>query len=474
VSALPESDFKALDGTTSTRQTPADQVALDAAPAEDIAELSPTTSIFKVLLTIGVALLLGLILNARSIVHDAAGMPDGIMRNATLYVGDKALSVADATHLTWPRDQLDSALGNAAQPDIPPLLQVGAFNTPGPANATPVDNPTSAVHVIAMISTPTPANTATPIPPTLTNTPVPPTPTATPRPTEQPSACHQAGKLVKCGTTTPNSLSCRGGRQKLYCPTPIPTETATARPPTATQTNTPIPPTPTITPTATATAGPPPRVITHAEPLRLLVTGDSLTGYIGPELIDKATVAGPVHGFVDTHHGTRLTRPDFVDWSLVAQQQVAADHPDAVVVMIGGNDFQNMTLPGGQFFTAGTPAWTAEYQRRAEICMRIWAQGGTKRVYWLSMPPARNRDWAHDDAQINIALQRAADDVPGAKFVNVLGPVTDHGKYVDFIHWHGQWVLIRENDGVHLNPAGSTIVAGEVLNVIVREWHLSW
>src|SRR5712691_3302708 len=94
--------------------------ARDAAPVLDETELSPTTSIFKVLLTIGIALLLGLILNARSIVHDAAGMPDGIMRNATLYVGDKALSVADATHLTWPRDQLDSALGNTAQPDIPP------------------------------------------------------------------------------------------------------------------------------------------------------------------------------------------------------------------------------------------------------------------------------------------------------------------------------------------------------------------
>jgi hypothetical protein len=162
-----------------------------------------------------------------------------------------------------------------------------------------------------------------------------------------------------------------------------------------------------------------------------------------------------------------------VDWSLVAQQQVAADHPDAVVVMIGGNDFQNMTLPGGKFFLAGTPAWTREYQRRAEICMRIWTQGGTRRVYWLSMPPARDPGWAYDDGQIDLALQRAAAQVPGAEYVNIIGPVTDHGHYADFIYdGHGQPVLVREPDGVHLNIAGSTIVAHLVLGVLEREWRL--
>jgi hypothetical protein len=104
--------------------------------------------------------------------------------------------------------------------------------------------------------------------------------------------------------------------------------------------------------------------------------------------------------------------------------------------------------------------------------MRIWVQGGTKRVYWLSMPPARNSTWAYDDGQINVALHAAAADVPGAQFLNVLGPVTDHGKYVDYVRWHGSWLLIREPDGVHLNADGSRIVADEVLAVLKREWHL--
>ena len=44
----------------------------------------------------------------------------------------------------------------------------------------------------------------------------------------------------------------------------------------------------------------------------------------------------------------------------------AAD-PDAVVVFIGGNDFQNMTLANGRVLIAGTAAWTTEYARRAAV-----------------------------------------------------------------------------------------------------------
>jgi hypothetical protein len=206
-------------------------------------------------------------------------------------------------------------------------------------------------------------------------------------------------------------------------------------------------------------------------PLRLLVAGDSLVGYLGPELIDEVARLTPTRGFVDSHNGTGLTRPDFVDWSIVARQEMSSDNPDATVVMIGGNDFQNMTLPTGKFFLAGTPAWTREYERRAVICMRIWAHNGNRRMYWLSVPPARDAGWAHDDAQINVALRRAAALVPGAEYVDVLGPVTDHGRYADFVKVNSQETLIREPDGVHLNITGSTLVAREMRAVLAREWH---
>jgi hypothetical protein len=202
--------------------------------------------------------------------------------------------------------------------------------------------------------------------------------------------------------------------------------------------------------------GPPLPPITPRRPLHLLVTGDSLPGYLGPELVNTLS-ALPVQASVDIHDGTGLTRPDFVDWAALAQQQVATYAPDAVVVWMGGNDFQNMTLSDGTVLQAGTPAWTREYQRRAQICLHLWRRSA-RRVYWLAMPPTRDPGWAYDDAQIDTALRRATAAVPGAQYLDILGPVTDHGRYTDYVFQHGAPVLIREPDGVHLNAAGSAIV----------------
>ncbi len=213
--------------------------------------------------------------------------------------------------------------------------------------------------------------------------------------------------------------------------------------------------------------------VTRKHPLRLLITGDSLPGWLGPQILNGALPTGRVTGWTETHDGTGLCRPDFVDWAAVARRQVTSYHPQAIVMFLGGNDFQNMTLWNGKVVVAGSPAWTREYQRRAAIVMRIWIHGGVKRVYWLSMPPASNPQWSYDYYRINIAVRAAARQVPGVHFLNVNGPITNHGRYEDYVNVGGQPVLTRESDGLHLNIAGSNIVAGEVLPVIKREWHLT-
>ncbi len=79
----------------------------------------------------------------------------------------------------------------------------------------------------------------------------------------------------------------------------------------------------------------PPRVPTAADPLRLLVTGDSLTESLGPMIANTAPSA--VRARTDTRYGTGLVRPDFFDWASHAQEQVAARAPEAVVVALGLN-----------------------------------------------------------------------------------------------------------------------------------------
>jgi len=415
---------------------------------------SPTTSIWRVSISLATGLLLALLLDARGVVHSGEGMPDGPVRSVTLAVGSKALWAAEAAHLTWPWDHLQAALGRSVQPSTPPLLA-------GVSGAAPrhMAGPTAECrHVGGGSREPVLSGMqGHPKGPRQAFSGVPGRAATGGRPYEGRRADTQRAPRFaytwvevagRCSRRSVGAASTPGRQMR-----------------TAQRTSRHAP--------AAGSALRPTRAPTWRNPLRLLTTGDSLMGYLGPELIDLASRFGPVRGFDDIHNGTGLTRPDFVDWSVVARQQVAADHLDAVVVLIGGNDFQNMTLPPNRFFLAGSPAWTREYQRRAEVCMRIWAQAGVGRVYWLSVPPARDISWAHDDAQINIALQRAAARVPGAEYLNVLGRVTDHGRYADFVTNPGQPPeLVREPDGVHLNITGSDLVAEEVLPTLVREWHL--
>lgn len=220
-------------------------------------------------------------------------------------------------------------------------------------------------------------------------------------------------------------------------------------------------------------------VITKHRPLNIMVTGDSMPQYMVGQIAVLAESQGPVicpaPVQATTFPGTGLNRPDVFPWDVQARDETRQYHPKAVVVLMGGNDNQNMVL-GNTYFIAGTKAWTREYQRRAEIVMRAFIDNGVKRVYWLSMPPPGDgaASEAHDFHQINAALKRAAVRVPGVHYVNIIPAVTYRGRYVDYKKVNGQLTLIRESDGIHLNVAGSQLVSDMVVPIIKREWHFGW
>lgn len=406
---------------------------------------SPTTSAGGMLVAVGLAFLLALLFSAPGLVHAANGMPDGIVRTVMLDLGQMAMKPAGALRLTGAWDELQLALGHPQQPAVPPLL--------GPATDSTLSSPPRHVPAISDRTRGRAANPASigRVPSRVNeNAPAAAARRTLGRPTRAPVAVPRSRfrhiRSRRRGALSPNHKAQPPHRLVVAGSHPAQQH---------------VPP-----------AGPL-RAVTRRAPLRLLITGDSLPGYIGPELLSELARIGPVTGWTEVHDGTGLTRPDFVDWSVVAQQQVTRYHPDAVVVMLGGNDFQNMVVAHGRVLVAGTPAWTREYQRRAAICMRIWAQGGAgHRVYWLSMPPSRDASWAYDDARINLALGRAAATIRSAEYVNILGPITNRGQYADVVPVNGQPTLIREPDGVHLNISGSILVAHQMVPVIVREWHL--
>jgi hypothetical protein len=216
------------------------------------------------------------------------------------------------------------------------------------------------------------------------------------------------------------------------------------------------------------------RVPTAAAPLKLLVAGDSMTEFVGPALINQASVKGKVTGDTITKYGTGLVRPDFFDWSIYAKQLIAQQNPEAIVVMMGGNDGQGFTLSDGTVLTDGTAAWAQEYRRRVEVVMRIFADNGKRRVYWVPMPIPRNAKLAVDYHLMDLAVADAAAVVPGVTDVNIVNRLSKNGQYSDYLPGlSGQTILARTTDGIHLSQDGASLAASLILQVLNKDWHLT-
>jgi hypothetical protein len=175
----------------------------------------------------------------------------------------------------------------------------------------------------------------------------------------------------------------------------------------------------------------------------------------------------------ETRFGTGLVRPDFFDWATHARAQITQRNPELVIVAMGGNDGQGITLADGTVLPAGSDAWTAEYQRRAIVVMRIWSGDGARRVLWLSLPPARSDQLNGYFRRLNEATLDATTRVVGARYLDLTPWLSKNGAYSDYLTGtDGNTVLARARDGVHLSLDGARIAAGHVLETVRSTWNL--
>ena len=184
---------------------------------------------------------------------------------------------------------------------------------------------------------------------------------------------------------------------------------------------------------------------------RVIVAGDSIPEDLGPMV--AATLNG--HGFdvhTESHPSTGLVRDDFYDWTAAARR-IAAEHPDAVILLMGGNDVQPVKLPGGQYAAPASPQWEAEYSRRAGLVLDALQGGGTTRVYWLTMPTTDRAGMNPAITDMGQALRTAA---KGRKNVTVYDTDVLLGANAGTAAAH-------QPDGIHFSILGSQMVSNALI-----------
>ena len=197
----------------------------------------------------------------------------------------------------------------------------------------------------------------------------------------------------------------------------------------------------------------------------IAVVGDSLANDLGRGMEDLFRGKRNVKVIKQTRYATGLTRPDYFNWNAQMRMFVGRSDADAIVVLIGGNDRQDIHLKGRRLERFSKP-WMAEYERRVATFMKILKRAKS-RVYWVGLPVVRSGLMSrHFRAMNNIFRRQAARH--RIRYVSIWRDFADSsGDYTSFGRSvRGVKRQLRKNDGLHFTEAGTLRLATSVARAI--------
>jgi hypothetical protein len=216
------------------------------------------------------------------------------------------------------------------------------------------------------------------------------------------------------------------------------------------------------------------RSLSHDDPLRLWIGGDSLAGALGPALGTRLGDTGIVEAHVDYKVSSGL-EPTTRDWPEYAPDLLAEHDPEVVVFMIGTND--TVVVNSQDADGDGIEDWQPTYRAKVDAMMELLVGNDARRtVVWIGAPTLREDGRNEHAAALNRVMQEeAARHRPYVLYVDAHARFSDPdepGEYTDRLEVDGEMVRVRVGDGVHLTPAGADYLAEPVFALLDGRFRL--
>jgi hypothetical protein len=192
---------------------------------------------------------------------------------------------------------------------------------------------------------------------------------------------------------------------------------------------------------------------------QILVVGDFMAGGIGSEL-ETAFANAPGVAITERSDGSSgLVREDHFDWPAELPVMLDEVKPAVVVVMLGANDRQQMTIGGSIKEKFRSDAWFKEYERRVTELAGIVASRKLP-LLWVGLPSFQSPTATADAVTLNAIFRNQVEKV-GGEFVDIWeGFVDEDGKFiVTGSDVNGQQVRLRGSDGITFTKAGKQKLA---------------
>jgi lysophospholipase L1-like esterase len=207
-------------------------------------------------------------------------------------------------------------------------------------------------------------------------------------------------------------------------------------------------------------------------PHRVLIIGDSfiaIGGGVGNPL--ERTLLG--YKDLDVYRSGKvssgLSRPDYFNWNLKAQELISQYSPNIVIVMLGSNDAQALTTPQGGvavgYSSVGEEKWNSEYGGRVLALLDIFEQNNVT-VFWVGLPIMKKEDFSNKMKNLNSIYEEEIKKYENAYYISIWDLLADEdGNYTAYLpDGEGRMKSARVSDGVHLQYFAGDLVAEEVIS----------
>jgi hypothetical protein len=191
---------------------------------------------------------------------------------------------------------------------------------------------------------------------------------------------------------------------------------------------------------------------------RVLVVGDFFATALAKGLA-LAYRENPDVVVIDATSGSSgLVRNDYYDWPAKLPGIAEEQHPDAVLVLVGGNDRQGIDTENGPY-ALGTDGWRTAYVGRVNALVEALRTAG-KPALWVGLMPVQSSTMSRDYSSFN-GIVREQLETQGIPFIDIWNGFADaEGKYVAIgPDIRGQSVQLRASDGLNFTRAGQRKLA---------------
>ena len=220
-------------------------------------------------------------------------------------------------------------------------------------------------------------------------------------------------------------------------------------------------------PASTAPARSGLRTPTVADPLRVLIVGDSLGKDFAYGFTTLASADPTLTITTDARSSTGLSRPDYFDWPAQLARDITTSRPELIIVMLGGDDAQPFEVDGHPV-AQGTDEWRAAYSARVSAFMDEACRGG-RTVLWLGLPVMSDDSFSARMRALNTLFAAASHGC--VHFAETWTLFSDAaGRYAPVLPDEaGRMQPVRQLDGIHFSVAGALRVGAYARRLVAAE-----